>query len=99
MDYIVREWGRLAAGKKLRSVMGTRYVGNLNEKGEPNSNFGSFIVEGTLTGNDAIHRLWHLALEQMEADGIATAVLTITTGDGVGVASVELENRKHHLRE
>jgi hypothetical protein len=70
----------------------SRYVGNLHERGDPNSNLGSFVVEGAQTQQDGIDQLVRLAQGHMARDGIVAGTLQMTMDGGVGIGTIELRD-------
>lgn len=74
-----------------------RYVGNLHEKGRPDHNMDSFVLEAAESKESAIGQLTRQAQISMEQQGIAAATLRMTE-DGAGIGSVELENPKYAHR-
>lgn len=74
----------------------SHYIGNLHEKGNPNSNLGAFSADAR-SREIEIANLTKQALAQMEIGATAAASLTMTE-DGFGIGTIELESPKHSLR-
>jgi hypothetical protein len=70
-----------------------RFVGNLHEKGKPDSNLDSFSIT-SVNRELGVSELSRQALEEMKRRKIAVASLTMTQDDS-GIGTIELESPKH----